>query len=44
MSDDSDLSNVKGSALTIGIVITDPNDSRFDLEAYLTMKMAEEAK
>ena len=28
----------------LGIVITDPNDSRFDLEAYLTMKMADEAK
>ncbi|KAI9753446.1 MAG: hypothetical protein M4579_005166 [Chaenotheca gracillima] len=27
-----------------GGVIEDPNDSRFDLEAYLTMKMADEAK
>ncbi|KAA6409657.1 MAG: ATP synthase subunit mitochondrial [Lasallia pustulata] len=27
-----------------GGVISDPNDSRFDLEAYLTMKMADEAK
>jgi len=27
-----------------GDIITDPNDSRFDLEAYLTMKMADEAK
>ncbi|MCJ1363509.1 hypothetical protein MMC16_002616 [Acarospora aff. strigata] len=27
-----------------GDVITDPNDSNFDLEAYLTMKMADEAK
>ncbi|MCJ1306082.1 hypothetical protein MMC08_008900 [Hypocenomyce scalaris] len=27
-----------------GGVITDPNDSRFDLEAYLTVKMADEAK
>ena len=26
------------------VVITDPNDSNFDLEAYLTMKMADEAK
>ena len=26
------------------IVITDPNDANFDLEAYLTMKMADEAK
>ena len=25
-------------------VITDPMDSGFDLEAYLTMKMADEAK
>ena len=25
-------------------VITDPMDSKFDLEAYLTMKMADEAK
>jgi hypothetical protein len=30
--------------LTMAIVITDPDDSRFDLEAYLTMKMTEEAK
>ncbi|KZF23901.1 hypothetical protein L228DRAFT_246751 [Xylona heveae TC161] len=27
-----------------GDIVTDPNDSKFDLEAYLTMKMAEEAK
>ncbi|KAI9879474.1 MAG: hypothetical protein M1830_008433 [Pleopsidium flavum] len=27
-----------------GNVITDPNDSNFDLEAYLTMKTADEAK
>ncbi|KAL2049544.1 hypothetical protein ABVK25_010231 [Lepraria finkii] len=27
-----------------GSVITDPMDSKFDLEAYLTMKMADEAK
>ncbi|KAK0511140.1 hypothetical protein JMJ35_006692 [Cladonia borealis] len=27
-----------------GGIITDPNDSRFDLEAYLTMKMGDEAK
>ncbi|KAI9798882.1 MAG: hypothetical protein M1833_004385 [Piccolia ochrophora] len=27
-----------------GGIITDPNDSKFDLEAYLTMKMADEAK
>ncbi len=26
------------------IVITDPMDSKFDLEAYLTMKMADESK
>jgi F-type H+-transporting ATP synthase subunit e len=26
------------------LVISDPNDPRFDLEAYLTMKMADEAK
>ena len=31
--------------LMIGsIVITDPMDSKFDLEAYLTMKMADESK
>ena len=44
MSDDSNLSNVSGNVLTIRTVITEPNDSRFDLEAFLTMKMAEEAK
>ncbi|KAI9769649.1 MAG: hypothetical protein M1840_003886 [Geoglossum simile] len=27
-----------------GDIITDPNDSRFDLEAYLTVAMADEAK
>ncbi|KAI9702148.1 MAG: hypothetical protein M1836_001493 [Candelina mexicana] len=27
-----------------GGIITDPNDSKFDLEAYLTMKMADESK
>ncbi|KAI9845914.1 MAG: hypothetical protein M1837_004450 [Sclerophora amabilis] len=27
-----------------GDIITDPNDSKFDLEAYLTMKMADEVK
>ncbi|KAI9852628.1 MAG: hypothetical protein M1838_000076 [Thelocarpon superellum] len=27
-----------------GGIITDPNDSRFDLEAYLTVQMADEAK
>ncbi|MCJ1251095.1 hypothetical protein MMC30_008326 [Trapelia coarctata] len=27
-----------------GDVISDPNDPKFDLEAYLTMKMADEAK
>ncbi|KAI9809037.1 MAG: hypothetical protein M1825_002326 [Sarcosagium campestre] len=27
-----------------GDIITDPNDAKFDLEAYLTMKMADEAK
>ncbi|KAH0545033.1 hypothetical protein FGG08_000804 [Glutinoglossum americanum] len=27
-----------------GEIIIDPNDSRFDLEAYLAMKMVDEAK
>ena len=30
--------------VVVTTVITDPNDSKFDLEAYLTMKMADEAK
>jgi len=29
---------------SFSIVISDPNDPKFDLEAYLTMKMADEAK
>ena len=28
----------------VSIVISDPNDPKFDLEAYLTMKMADETK
>lgn len=27
-----------------GGIITDPNNPKFDLEAFLTMKMADEAK
>ena len=33
-----------GSQIFFSTVITDPMDSKFDLEAYLTMKMADEAK
>ncbi|MCJ1412005.1 hypothetical protein MMC19_006097 [Ptychographa xylographoides] len=34
----------KDSKTAGGDVISDPNDPKFDLEAYLTMKMAEQAK
>ncbi|MCJ1385956.1 hypothetical protein MMC17_009081 [Xylographa soralifera] len=33
-----------GSKTAGGGVISDPDDPKFDLEAYLTMKMADEAK
>ena len=36
--------NLRRANVDILIVISDPDDPKFDLEAYLTMKMADETK